>query len=94
MRTRVWRGETDAVDIGPAQAVSVTIPRGAYEELQAVAHVDEPVVAPLGAGQQLGAISVSLDGEAITEVPLSALEAVGEGSFFSRLVDDVMLMFE
>lgn len=91
---RVWRGGVDAVATGPAAAVFVTVPRGRYDDLKAVAKVSEPVLAPVASGQVLGRIEVSLDGETVVDVPLTALDAVAEGSFFSRSVDDLMLLFE
>ena len=42
----------------------------------------------------VGAIVLTLDDKTIEEVPLQALDAVDEGSLFSRLYDEFMLLFE
>jgi D-alanyl-D-alanine carboxypeptidase (penicillin-binding protein 5/6) len=62
--------------------------------MKAVARIDEPLQAPLVVGQPLGAIVISLDDKPLEEIPLQALDAVDEGSLFSRLYDEFMLLFE
>lgn len=91
---RVWRGPVESVEVGPSQTVYVTLPRGRYDELKAVAELDEPILAPLEPGQVLGTLRISLDDESIADVPLTALSAVPAGSFFERVYDDVLLLFE
>jgi len=91
---KVWRGAEQALDIGPAHDVYVSIPRGSYDDLKAAAKLDNPIVAPIVKGQLLGHIVVELDGEEIAQVPLIARQAVALGAFVSRTIDDVMLLFE
>ena len=43
------------------------------------------IIAPIQKGQQLGTVKVMLEGEVVAERPLVALQAVGEGGFFTRL---------
>ena len=92
--TKVWKGVTAQLNLGAPDVVYITIPRGRYDELEAVAQLNEPIIAPINVGQVLGRIRISLDDEQLTEVPLIALDDIEIGSFFSRLYDDVILMFE
>jgi D-alanyl-D-alanine carboxypeptidase (penicillin-binding protein 5/6) len=91
---RVWGGASETVRAGVPAAVSLVVPRGRYDEMKAVARIDEPLQAPLVVGQPLGAIVISLDDKPLEEIPLQALDAVDEGSLFSRLYDEFMLLFE
>ena len=91
---RVWRGNKETVEVGPGRPVFVTFPRGSYNELKAVAQLEKPIIAPLSKGQSVGHVSVTLDGEELAEVVLSARTDIRLGSFFSRIYDDVLLLFE
>lgn len=91
---RVWRGPVESVEAGPPGPVHVTVPRGRYDELQALAEFDEPILAPVERGRRLGVLRITLDDEPVADVPLEALSDVPEGSFFERVYDDVRLMFE
>jgi D-alanyl-D-alanine carboxypeptidase (penicillin-binding protein 5/6) len=92
--TKVWQGEVDKVELGVAKDVFVTFPRGRYDELEAKAELANTLVAPIKAGQQLGEVRVKLGGTPVATVPLTALAAVPEGSFVSRLIDQLMMMLE
>ena len=72
----------------------MTYPRGEKESLQAQLMLSTPIEAPVQKGQQLGTVVISLKGEKQKTVPLVSLAAVGEGSFFSRMTDALMLWLE
>lgn len=92
--TKVWQGETDKLELGVSEDVFVTFPRGRYDQLDARAEINSPIVAPITAGQPLGRVDVKLEDTAVASVPLTALTAVPEGSFVSRLVDQLLMMLE
>ena len=50
--------------------------------------VDDQIIAPVTAGQPLGSVLVKLGDEVIAEQSLVALDNVGEGSFWQRIVDE------
>ena len=56
--------------------------------------VDNRITAPVAAGQALGMVLVRLGDDVIAEQELVALQDVGEGSFWQRIVDEAMLYFE
>jgi len=91
---RVWQGETESVDLGVPRDVFVTFPRGRYDELDAKAEISKLITAPVASGQQLGVVHVKLEDKAVTEVALTALTDIPEGSFASRMIDRVMMMLE
>ena len=91
---QVWGGAAETVALGSIEPVWATLPRGRFKDIKAVAKLDEPIMAPLKAGQVLGKMVLKLDDHEITELPLAALTEVAEGSLFSRLYDDVRLMLQ
>ena len=91
---RVWGGAAATVALGSATPVAVTLPRGRFKEVKAVAKLDEPIKAPLEEGQILGKMVLTVDNRDIVEIPLAALAAVPEGSLVARLIDDVKLLFK
>ncbi len=91
---QVWGGAAETVTLGSTQPVWVTLPRGRSKDVKPVAKLDEPIMAPVAAGQVLGKMVLNLDDREITELPLAALAAVPEGSLFSRLYDHVRLMLK
>ena len=89
----VWYGETEKLDVGTAELLRLTIPRGRYDDLDAVLDLPHRLEAPIDAGAELGTVRLSLDGETLAEAPLVATAAIAEGSAFSRLADSVQLFF-
>jgi len=93
-RPRIWNGEMQTLNVGLADALAVTIPRGAYDELDAVMDIDKNIEAPVTKGQQVGEVKVSLDGDLLQTVPLVALETVNEGSLFQKAKDYLLRLVE
>ncbi len=89
----VWGGLAKEVSLTPGDKIFLTIPRGSEDELDAQMHIDQVIKAPITKGQELGNITVKLDGETLLDVPLVALENVEEAGFFARLWDDIKLFF-
>lgn len=89
--TKVWKGAQDTVQLGLAKNLSVTVPRGQYDELKASTTIQQPVIAPVAAGTQLGEVEITLGDEVVAKEPLVALTAVAEGSWWRRLIDEILL---
>ena len=92
--SRVWKSANETSNLGVTEDLYVTLPRGAYDELESVRKVPAQLTAPVAQGQPLGELVVSLGGEQLVSAPLRALEDNPAGSFWQRSVDTVMLMFE
>lgn len=94
-RVRVWQGESPQLETGIADDLYLTVPRGAFEKLDtSIALDEEKILAPVRAGQQLGVVRISLDGEAIAQRPLVALAELPQGGLWRRMSDTVKLWFE
>jgi serine-type D-Ala-D-Ala carboxypeptidase (penicillin-binding protein 5/6) len=91
---KVWKGTTDKVSLGVAQAMQINVPRGRYPELKPSMDVPKQIVAPIKKGQAIGTVRVMLDGKVLAEQPLIALEAVEEAGFFGRLWDEFWMWWE
>lgn len=88
---KVWKGDADTVQVGVAQPLLVSTPRGKYDRLKASMELPKSLVAPIAKGQKLGTVKVALDGKVVAEAPLVALQAVEEGGFFKRLWHSLLM---
>jgi D-alanyl-D-alanine carboxypeptidase (penicillin-binding protein 5/6) len=91
---KVWKGASEQLRLGVAQDLYLTIPRGRFDELDAVITPEEAIAAPIEKGAVKGSLRISLDGKLLAERPLQALEGVPEGSLFKRLQDEFRLLIE
>ncbi len=92
--TRVWKGASENLPIGLEHSLYVTVPRRSYNKLDANMLIDKRIVAPVDKGQQIGWAQVTLDNVPLTQQRLVALKGIPEGSFWQRIVDEVLLYFE
>ncbi|MEE8057737.1 MAG: D-alanyl-D-alanine carboxypeptidase family protein [Pseudomonadales bacterium] len=91
--SKLWAGEADSFKLGVEREISLTIPRGKHEDLQAVMNIDEVIKAPITKGKEYGELVISLDGEELLREPLIAIQSVEEGGWFKRLWDAIALFF-
>lgn len=90
---RVWLGESNKVDLGLAQDLTLSIPYGTQKKLDAKLEVNPDITAPIKKGQTLGHINMTLDGKSLKKVPLVALQDVPEAGFFARIWDHIVMFF-
>ncbi|MXY90662.1 MAG: D-alanyl-D-alanine carboxypeptidase [Gammaproteobacteria bacterium] len=83
----IWSGERDTLDLGLSEEVRVTIQRGRGEELEAAVNVDEIIYAPIEAGQIMGTVDITLDGEPVYSGEVAALQGVARGGVMKRMTD-------
>ena len=91
---KVWKGDGDVVQVGVAQPLLVSTPRGKYDRLKATMELPTSLVAPIANGQKLGTVKVALDGKVIAQAPLVAVAAVEEGGFFKRLWHELLMWWQ
>lgn len=89
--SKVWKGAQDQVSLGLAESLAVTVPRGQYDELSASTNIQQPVIAPIEVGAELGEVEIRLGEEVVARQTLVALTAVEEGSWWRRLIDEILL---
>ena len=90
-KQHVWKGAVDEVQLGVAQPLLVSTPRGKYAQLKPSMEIPKTLVAPIAKGQKIGMVKVTLDGKVVAQRPLVALNAVEEGGFFKRMWDELMM---
>jgi D-alanyl-D-alanine carboxypeptidase (penicillin-binding protein 5/6) len=91
---RVWEGATDTVSLGLNSPLYATVPRGQYKALAASMTINNRIMAPVNKDETLGSVQVQLGDAVIAGKNLVALQGVGEGSFWQRIVDKALLYFE
>ncbi|MCL2636282.1 MAG: D-alanyl-D-alanine carboxypeptidase [Betaproteobacteria bacterium] len=90
---RLWKGTQNQVKAGFASDLIITVPKGMADKIQTELVSPHPLMAPLQAGQQIGTLKLSLDGQAYGDYPVQALESVPPAGVFGRALDTVKLWF-
>ncbi|AEF23583.1 MULTISPECIES: D-alanyl-D-alanine carboxypeptidase family protein [Pseudomonas] len=89
----VWKGQTSQVKAGLAQDLTLTLPKGQLEKLQASMTLNQQITAPIAKGDVIGKVEVKMGDQVVHSADLVALEAVEEGGFFRQLWDSIRLFF-
>lgn len=90
---RIWGGNIDELQLGVAENLALTIPRGQQDNLEIVLDLPRDIQAPIAQGQMIGKVLVSLEGEMLSETPLVAMQAVEKGGLFKRIWHSVLKFF-
>jgi serine-type D-Ala-D-Ala carboxypeptidase (penicillin-binding protein 5/6) len=95
LKPHVFKGESDYVTVGVPNDIVVTIGRGQAASLTTTAKLtQEPLIAPLAAGQTLGQLTVTdSTGQVVAQAPLVALAADPAGGLWTRASDSIRLWF-
>ena len=72
----VTGGEETSVKLEAGMSPLLILPRGSAESLEITVTAESSVKAPVEKGDELGKITVSLDGEVLAEIPLTAAGSV------------------
>jgi D-alanyl-D-alanine carboxypeptidase (penicillin-binding protein 5/6) len=87
----VWKGSSGSVKIGFLNDVLVTVPKGVAAKMKPVLERKDPLVAPLAKGSRVGTLKMMVDGKPMLQVPVVALEEVGQATLFGRAWDSMRL---
>lgn len=90
----VFKGQHHSVNLGVAEDLYITIPRGRYDELAIESELPQHLEAPLQQGESYGTVKIRLDEEIVSEQNLIALNDVPEGGVWRRTVDAVRLLWQ
>ena len=93
VQAQVWKGQAAQVKAGLAQDLTLTLPKGQLEKLQASMTLNPQITAPIAQGDVLGKVEVKMGDQVVHSADLVALEAVEEGGFFRQLWDSIRLFF-
>ncbi|HVK94507.1 MAG TPA: D-alanyl-D-alanine carboxypeptidase family protein [Noviherbaspirillum sp.] len=87
----VWKGAQSQVKIGFTKDIYVTVPKGVADKMKPVLERKDPLVAPVAQNSKVGTLKMMVDGKALTELPVVALEQVNQATVFGRAWDSVRL---
>ncbi len=95
LKPHIYKAASEFAAIGVPYDVDATVARGQAATLKTRALLShDPLIAPLTAGENVGELTVADGSGAVIErVPLIALNAVPQGSLWTRAWDSVSLMF-
>jgi len=93
LQPRVYKGSEQSVAVSPQTNVGVTVARGNTSKLRVSTSLNEPLIAPLSAGQRVGELTV-MDGDTVVRrVPLVVSREVPAGGIWAQTRDTVSLWF-
>jgi D-alanyl-D-alanine carboxypeptidase (penicillin-binding protein 5/6) len=87
----VLKGAENRLKAGFMSDFYVSVPRGLADQLKADLVSLQPLVAPIGVGEKVGTVKVTLQNKLLGEYPVVALENVAIAGFFGRAWDSMRL---
>ncbi len=94
LEPQVWKGSSKSVKLGQPQAIVVAAPAGSASRIKTQVVRPDPIVAPIGRGQQVGTLKIMAGEQVLREVPLVALQAVQQAGIFGRAWDALRLWIQ
>ncbi|HRE17794.1 MAG TPA: D-alanyl-D-alanine carboxypeptidase family protein [Rhodocyclaceae bacterium] len=91
---KVFKGSANTVQAGFEQDFVIAVPKGYDKKIEAQLVSQQPLIAPVTQGQQIGTVKVSVDGKPYGEFPAVALETVPMAGMLGRGIDSVKLWFQ
>jgi D-alanyl-D-alanine carboxypeptidase (penicillin-binding protein 5/6) len=92
-KARVWGGDSRSVDLVAMANVQVALSAQEQETADVKLVYTGPLIAPVEAGRQVGAVRFVVDGLTVADVPVATANAVAEeSSMWSRAVDSLFIM--
>jgi D-alanyl-D-alanine carboxypeptidase (penicillin-binding protein 5/6) len=92
-QAQVWKGAARQLKAGLANDLTLTLPKGQLDKLQAGMTLNPQLIAPIQTGDVIGKVEVKLGDEVVHSADLVALDTVEEGGVFRRLWDSIRLFF-
>ena len=91
---RVWKGASNSVQAGFPDDLYVSLPKGQADRIKANLESQQPLLAPVAAGQKIGVMKLTVNGKPYTEIPVVALEDIAVAGIFGRGWDSIRLLFK
>ena len=91
---RVYKGQDKTVAATLNKDFYLTLPKGDYARVKANMTSQQPLIAPIKYGQEIGKITFTLDGKVINEQKLVTAKSVEAAGFFGRLLDSIKLLVQ
>lgn len=91
---KVFKGSSSTVPAGFLDDFILSLPTGMTDKMKVQLVSQQPLLAPIEKGQEIGTLKVMLDEKPFGEYPVVALEAVPVAGIFGRAWDTLMLWFQ
>ncbi len=90
----VWKGSSEQLPAGFTDDYYVTIPKGFADRLKARLESMQPLIAPIRAGDRVGTLRLTYDGQPFGERTVVALQTVSIANLFVRGWHSLRLLFQ
>ena len=87
----IWKGKVNTVKLGRPEAIVVAVPSGSASKIRTQVARPDPLVAPITKLQAVGSLKVTLGDQSVANIPLVALEPVGQAGILGRAWDAMRL---
>ena len=91
---RVWKGSANTIKAGFLSDLYLSVPKGNADRLKAKVESQQPLLAPIAAGQPVGVLHVEMDGKPYGDFPIVALEDAPLAGLFGRGWDSLRLLLK
>ena len=90
----VWYGKDATVDATVSKPFAVTVSKETgLKNIRILARYDEPLNAPINAGDEIGELIAEQEGKVIARTKLIAKNKVRKIQFFGRVIKNIKVMF-
>ena len=89
----VYKGKTNEVNVRSQREVKLLLPLGERSKAVAALDIQNPLIAPISEGQEIGTIRVRIGDKIYATLPAVAAEPVEEAGFFKRMWHSIKLLF-
>ncbi|CAE6948331.1 D-alanyl-D-alanine carboxypeptidase family protein [Vibrio sp. B1FLJ16] len=90
-KVRVWKGNVNEIEASLASDAYLTLPRSMTAGLDKSVEFNEPLMAPINQGDEIGKIVWKSNDEIVASYPLVSNQAVEEASWFGQIWDTIVL---
>lgn len=90
---QLWKGNQNQLRAGFSHDVYFTLLKGQADKLKATMEYKQPLIAPINAGENVGVVKFTLDGDPVATYQLVALENIDTTNIFGRAWDSIQLLF-
>jgi D-alanyl-D-alanine carboxypeptidase (penicillin-binding protein 5/6) len=92
--THVWKAADPMIDVGIADDLYLTVPRGEANGIKTAVDLQPKLIAPLSQGANVGTLRVFTGTQTLTTLPVHPLKADAAGGWWRRLIDTIRLWFQ
>ena len=89
----VWYGRKAELEVTVGENVAITLPKDyPLKNIRVLARYEEPIAAPIKAGQTVGEVVIEKNGDIVRRIPLVAKERIRKIQFFGRVLKNISVM--